>query len=144
MYFNHVEKLLYLLFDYFIAYKMCQKLQLSEALYVGLCRHIGTPQEVTIRRGFLDMDEVIRGSLDIHRGIIIKICGSYREGFRFSSSDKDTMYWSTAYKVIYDMSNFDASDPCTILIEFSDAPPGFVRLKLWTPSRDLGCFFSQQ
>lgn len=29
--------------------------RVSEALYVGLCRHIGTPTEVTIRREVMDM-----------------------------------------------------------------------------------------
>lgn len=75
------------------------------------------------------MDEVIWGFLEKYWGIMIKICGSYREGFRFSLLDKDIMYWLIVYKVIYDMLNLDVFDLCIIFIEFFDVFLGFVRLK---------------
>lgn len=46
--------------------------RVSEALYVGLCHYIGTPT---------DLDVTIMKS------------GSYKEGFRFKSSDLDAMIW---------------------------------------------------
>lgn len=52
------------------------------------------------------------------------------------------MFWPTRCKVICGMSNFNVSDICSILMEHSDAPPGFVRLKLlnYTPGEKMVFF----
>lgn len=68
------------------------------------------------------------------------ISGSYRDGFRFESSDLDMMLWYTNNKVICEMSQFMgfyASDENIILMEYLENPPGFVKLKLLTPTRNL-------
>lgn len=73
-------------------------------------------------------------------GTMFTISGSYREGFRFNSSDQDTMVWNPCHKLICEMSHlkdFDASDLDVILMEHSGTPPGFVRLKLLTPFNNL-------
>lgn len=73
-------------------------------------------------------------------GTMFTISGSYREGFRFNSSDQDTMVWNPCHKLICEMSHlkdFDASDLDIILMEHSGTPPGFVRLKLLTPFNNL-------
>lgn len=103
--------------------------RVSEAMYVGLCRQIGTPTEVVIRRELMDVDEMIHRRVYLNEGVIFVQKGSYREGFIFKSSDIDVMFWPTRCKVICGMSNFNVSDICSLLMEHSDAPPGFVRLK---------------
>lgn len=92
----------------FIGYKMDYSPRVSEALYVGLCRHIGTPTEVTIRRELSDMEEIIRHSEEVYEGELYMYSGSHREGFRFNSSDRDLMFWCIRYHIICDMSSFDA------------------------------------
>lgn len=83
------------------------------------------------------MVEMIARPIQKHLGILTMDSGSQRDGFRFKSSDIDIMFWSTTNKVICDISNLNVSNPCTILMEDSDAPPGFVKLKLLTPIRNL-------
>lgn len=60
--------------------------RVSEAMYVGLCRYIGSPTEVTIRREVKGMEEAIERTYEIRKGIIIMNSGSYREGFSSGSS----------------------------------------------------------
>ncbi|XP_062614598.1 uncharacterized protein LOC134276354 [Saccostrea cucullata] len=113
--------------------------RLSEVLYVGLCRKIGTPTEVAIRRDVLDMEEMIKKPVYNHEGIAMMKSGSYREGFRMKSSDKDTMFWICNYKLISDISHFriyNTSQHHIILMEDSDTPPGFVRLRLLTSKHE--------
>lgn len=112
----------------------------SEALYVRLCcdKSIGTEREVTIRRELMDMDELIQKSLNKHIGRTSMKSGSSREGFRFKSSDQDTMMWRTANKVICELSQgmfLDGSIHNIILMEHSGTPQGFVKLELLTPAR---------
>ncbi|XP_062612490.1 uncharacterized protein LOC134274248 [Saccostrea cucullata] len=110
--------------------------RLSEVLYVGLCRKIGTPTEVAIRRDVLDMDEMIRKPVHNHRGCAIMESGSYREGFRLTSSDRDSMFWHCNYKLITDISQsqfYYNTKHIILLMEDSDTPPGFVKLRLLTP-----------
>ncbi|XP_062616900.1 uncharacterized protein LOC134278618 [Saccostrea cucullata] len=110
--------------------------RLSEVLYVGLCREIGTPTEVAIRRDVMDMKEMIRRPVDNHKGYAAMNSGSYREGFRLTSSDIDTMTWLCQFKLITDISQFriyNTSKHFILLMEDFDTPPGFVRLRLLTP-----------
>ncbi|XP_065924470.1 uncharacterized protein [Magallana gigas] len=120
---------------------MSDNCRVSEALYVGLCgyRPIGTPTEVTVRREVVDMMGMIKKPLDIHTGCRGMDSGSHREGFRFKSSDIDTMFWITNHKVITDLSQssvYDLSKHTIILMEDTDTPPGFVRLQLMTSPLD--------
>jgi hypothetical protein len=60
------------------------------------------------------------------------LSGSYREGFRFDSSDWDIMYWYCDHKLISDISQarlYDRTKHTIILMEDNDAPPGFVKLQ---------------
>ncbi|XP_062593275.1 uncharacterized protein LOC134254767 isoform X2 [Saccostrea cucullata] len=111
--------------------------RLSEVLYVGLCRTLGTPTEVAIRRDVRDMVELIQKPLDTELRRMWS--GSYREGFRLESSDRDIMYWSQYHKMISEISQtniYDASKHTIILMEDTGVPPGFVRLQILTPPRD--------
>lgn len=122
--------------------------RVSEVLYVGLCRdkRIGTPTEVAIRREMMDMEEMIERPVHIYRGCMIMKSGSHREGFRFTSSDRDVMCWPSNFRLICDPSQFtefnsaDASRKNILLVENSECPPGFVRLQLLTQKENLGVF----
>ncbi|XP_052683591.1 uncharacterized protein LOC128163940 [Crassostrea angulata] len=120
---------------------MSDNCRVSEALYVGLCDYIGTPTDVTVRREVTDMYEMINTHVQIDGGTCMRKMesGSYREGFRFNSSDLDTMFWNTNNKVITDLSQSsvnDLSKHSIILMEDTETPPGFVRLQLLTLPRD--------
>ncbi|XP_062593420.1 uncharacterized protein LOC134254906 [Saccostrea cucullata] len=113
--------------------------RLSEVLYVGLCRNIGTPIEVAMRRDVMDMEEMIKKPVQMYNGCRYIDSGSYREGFRFDSSDRDAMFWFHSHKMISNISQssiYDVSKHTIILMEESDTPPGFVRLQLLTQPRD--------
>lgn len=109
----------------------------SEALYVGLCHHIGAPTYVTLRRELIGMEEMIQRPIKKYNKGGSAQSGSFREGFRFKSSDRDYMVWTTYGKLISEMSNFDGFCFRTIFMEQSFAPPGYVRLKLLNPPRQL-------
>ncbi|XP_062616899.1 uncharacterized protein LOC134278617 [Saccostrea cucullata] len=114
--------------------------RLSEVLYVGLCRKIGTPTEVAIRRDVLDMKEMISRPVDNYEGIAAMNSGSYREGFRFKSSDIDTMYWFCRFKLITDISQsriYNTSKHVILQMEDFDTLPGFVRLRLLTSPQNI-------
>ncbi|XP_062598248.1 uncharacterized protein LOC134259669 [Saccostrea cucullata] len=114
--------------------------RLSEILYHGLCCKIGTPTVVTIRRDVLDMDDKIQEntskiSKDVDSKRIM-LSGSYREGFRFNTSDRDYMMWfCERHFLINDISqlrDYPLSNLDIILMDVTDTPPGFVRLQLLT------------
>ncbi|XP_062582332.1 uncharacterized protein LOC134244073 [Saccostrea cucullata] len=112
--------------------------RLSEVLYVGLCRKIGTPTEVAIRRDVMDIREMIEKPVHNHRGCAIMYSGSHREGLRLKSSDRDAMFWECNYKLITDISQsrfYNATKHIIVLMEDFDTPPGFVKLRLLTPTR---------
>lgn len=71
--------------------------------------------------------------------------GSYREGYRFASSNLDFMKWAIYHKVIREMSqlkDFDVSSYDIFLMEHLKLPPGFVKLKLLTSTKSLGLLLS--
>ena len=106
---------------------------LSEVTYVGLCCKIGTPTEVTIRRDVRDIEEMIETLLMLRKGEINMLSGSFRDGFRFESSDRDIMYWDCDHILINDISHaglYDRTKHTIILMEDNDTPPGFVKLQL--------------
>ncbi|XP_048766818.2 uncharacterized protein LOC125673909 [Ostrea edulis] len=111
--------------------------RVSDVMYVGLCHKIGTPTEVTFRRDLWDTVEMIRKPSQLYKGERKMLSGSYREGFRFESSDLDFMLWFHDHKVICEMSQSMVYHPprhTLIYMEASDTPPGFAILQLLTPS----------
>lgn len=71
--------------------------------------------------------------------------GSYREGYRFASSNLDFMKWAIYHKVIREMSqlkDFDVSSYDIFLMEHLKLPPGFVKLKLLSSTKSLGLLLS--
>ncbi|XP_056013678.1 uncharacterized protein LOC130052533 [Ostrea edulis] len=111
--------------------------RVSDVLYVGVCRKIGTPTEVTFRRDLWDTGEMIRKPSQLYKGLRKMLSGSRKEGFRFKSSDFDFMQWYLDHKVICEMSQSTFYHPprhTLIYMETSDTPPGFARLQLLTPS----------
>ncbi|XP_056002416.1 uncharacterized protein LOC125663350 isoform X2 [Ostrea edulis] len=111
--------------------------RLSEAVYVGLCRKVGTPSEVRIRRDVVDTKELMERPVRIMMGIQKMTSGSHREGFRLRTSDIDWMFWPPDHKVICDLSQislYRIPQHTVILMEWEDLPPGFTRLKLLTDS----------
>ncbi|XP_062587369.1 uncharacterized protein LOC134249009 [Saccostrea cucullata] len=114
-------------------------LHLSEAVYVGLFRKIGSPTEVRIRRDVRDTVEVVKKPVHIMKGLDRMYSGSRREGFRLSTSDVDWMFWPPDHKVICDLSQislYRIAQHTVIMMECDDLPPGFTRLKLMSPSND--------
>ncbi|XP_062573724.1 uncharacterized protein LOC134235604 [Saccostrea cucullata] len=112
--------------------------RVSKVLYAGLCWKIGTPTEVGFRRDVRDIFEMIREPFYKCRNSALMESGSWREGFRFDSSDRDCMYWFCNYKLITDICQSHVCNESTkdvILMEDSDTPPGFVKLRLLTPPR---------
>lgn len=103
---------------------------------MGLCRHIGTPTEVTIRREVMDMSDMMNEMKNAFNPRLM-CSGSYREGFRFKSSDRDLLNWFPCIKEIADISQsslYDLSKHTIVLFEDKDTPPGYDRLKrLSTP-----------
>ncbi|XP_048746396.2 uncharacterized protein LOC125658966 [Ostrea edulis] len=117
----------------------------SEILYVGLCHEIGTSTEVTVRRDVGDMEEMIKKPVQIYRGQRNMRSGSYREGFRFESSDIDTMFWYCHHKLINDISQarlYDRTKYDIILMEDSDTPPGFVKLQSLISPQDYDVYIA--
>ncbi|XP_062601319.1 uncharacterized protein LOC134263039 [Saccostrea cucullata] len=111
----------------------------SEVLYAGLCNKIGTPEEVRVRREVQHMSEMIDQPLQISQGSRFADTGSYAEGFRFKSSDRDKMSWPCNHKVLCDMSRsaiHHSSKDTLLLMETSDTPGGYARLQLLTSSRN--------
>lgn len=119
----------------------------SVSLYNGLCSHthVGSQKIVQIRREIMDIAEKIHGPIHKYNKLNVMQSGSYREGFRFTSSDQDIMHWLINCKVICEMSQFSNNDAAKlniILMKHSESPPGFVMLKLLTPTRNFRTFSS--
>lgn len=119
----------------------------SVSLYNGLCSHthVGSQKIVQIRREIMDIAEKIHGPIHKYNKLNVMQSGSYREGFRFTSSDQDIMHWLINCKVICEMSQFSNNDAAKlniILMKHSESPPGFVMLKLLTPTRNFRMFSS--
>ncbi|XP_078336954.1 cyclic GMP-AMP synthase-like receptor 1 [Crassostrea virginica] len=113
--------------------------RMSEVVYVGMCRYVGYPTEVRIRREVTDTVEAVWRPVWIRMGFDRMESGSRREGFRLKTSDLDYMFWPPDHKVICDLSQislYRIPQHTVILMECEDLPPGFTRLKLMTPSGD--------
>ncbi|XP_062594144.1 uncharacterized protein LOC134255625 isoform X2 [Saccostrea cucullata] len=113
--------------------------RLSEAVYVGLCREVGSPTDVRIRREIEDTVEVVNKPVYIMRGFDRMESGNRRKGFRLRTSDHDIMFWYSNHKVICDVSQislYRIPQHTMILMEYDDLTPGFTRLILLSPSND--------
>ncbi|XP_062583110.1 uncharacterized protein LOC134244893 [Saccostrea cucullata] len=105
--------------------------QISEELFVGLCRKIGTPKQVAIRRDVMDIAEIVKNRVRECHEMTEILSGSRREGFRFKDSDADCMYCINSYRVIWNLSQIRYYKKETIIIcDGSDSPPGFTLLQL--------------
>ena len=106
---------------------------------MGMCRYVGSPSEVRIRREVADTEEVVNRPMIIMRTFDRMMSGSRREGFRLQTSDMDWMSWPPDHKVICDLSQISLyciPQHTVILMECEDLTPGFSRLKMMTPSAD--------
>ncbi|XP_052691017.1 uncharacterized protein LOC128168898 [Crassostrea angulata] len=104
---------------------------MSESVYVGMCRKIGTSQQVASRRDIVDMKELLDDQNNVMRSMQ---SGSAREGFRLPDSDLDTMFWPTNHRVIWDFSQseyYNIHRQRLILCDSSESPPGVTLL--WLP-----------
>nr|XP_022298625.1 uncharacterized protein LOC111107635 [Crassostrea virginica] len=107
---------------------------ISESVYVGLCLKIGTPQQVAIRREVVDIRELLEHKVISNDYLVRMVSGSRREGFRFTDSDQDSMYWSNYNQVLWDFSQstlYNTHRYTLILCDSSESPPGFTLL--WLP-----------
>ncbi|XP_078320323.1 cyclic GMP-AMP synthase-like receptor 2 [Crassostrea virginica] len=105
---------------------------ISESVYVGLCLKIGTPELVTMRRDFVDMEELLKKAKTDNMETMLS--GSRREGFRLKGSDVDFMCWFKNHRVIWDFSQatlYNTHRYALILCDSSESPPGFTLL--WLP-----------
>ncbi|XP_048767889.2 uncharacterized protein LOC125674694 [Ostrea edulis] len=108
---------------------------MSESVFVGLCRTVGTSQQVAMRRDMMDIEEMVTNKARKSNQETSMLSGSYREGFRMKGSDMDTMYWFNE-RVIWDLSQtqfYNVQRQSLILSVASESPPGFTLLKLLTP-----------
>uniref|UniRef100_K1PP91 Mab-21-like nucleotidyltransferase domain-containing protein n=1 Tax=Magallana gigas TaxID=29159 RepID=K1PP91_MAGGI len=108
---------------------------MSESVFVGLCKKVGTSQLVALRRETIDMKEMVGKQVTPNDGIIEMLSGSTREGFRLKGSDMDMMFWLKNHRVIMDMSQseyYNTSNTTLILSDSSESPPGFTLLQLLT------------
>ncbi|XP_061165132.1 uncharacterized protein LOC133174108 [Saccostrea echinata] len=111
---------------------------MSESVFVGLCRIVGTSQQVAMRRDIADIREIM--SQQRSSQFIMILSGSKREGFRLLGSDEDRMTWSENNRVIWEFSqsrHYNLSREVLILTDSSDSPPGFTLLRLLTPRADI-------
>lgn len=119
---------------------------LSDSLYNGLCSHthVGSQKIVQIRREIMDIAEKIHGPIHKYNKLNIMQSGSYREGFRFTSSDQDIMQWLINCKVICEISqfsNYDAAKLNIILMKHSESPPGFFYVKTVDTDKEFSNVF---
>lgn len=62
----------------YLNFRMDQQPRISETLFLGLCRKIGTQTEVEIRREVMNMDEIIKRPCQKHNGQAQMLSGSSR------------------------------------------------------------------
>ncbi|XP_048765115.2 uncharacterized protein LOC125672957 [Ostrea edulis] len=109
---------------------------MSESVFVGLCRTVGTSQQVATRRDVTDIKEMVRNRVTTSNENTVMMSGSHREGFRMEGSDIDTMYWYNNQPVIWDLSQtqfYNVHRQSLILSVSSESPPGFTLLQLLSP-----------
>ncbi|XP_056014771.1 uncharacterized protein LOC125673784 [Ostrea edulis] len=111
---------------------------MSESVFVGLCRTVGTSQQVTMRRDVLDIDDIVTKKVRTSNQNTVMRSGSQREGFRMEGSDLDVMFWFKD-RVIWDLSQtqfYNVHKQALILSVSSESPPGFTLLQLLSPGAE--------
>ncbi|XP_062615276.1 uncharacterized protein LOC134277016 [Saccostrea cucullata] len=109
---------------------------ISKSVFVGLCRKVGTSQQVAMRRDLMDVSGMIQNQI-ISGEFSMMLSGSRREGFRLKESDMDIMIWPNNHRVIWELSQsqyYNTNRQTLILCDRSDSPPGFTLLYLLSPS----------
>ncbi|XP_048769159.2 uncharacterized protein LOC125675478 [Ostrea edulis] len=109
---------------------------MSESVFVGLCRTVGTSQQVEMRRDMMDIEEMVKNKARKSNQQTSMLSGSEREGFRMKGSDMDAMYWYNNQPVIWDLSQtqfYNIHRQSLILSVSSESPPGFTLLQLLSP-----------
>ncbi|XP_048770112.2 uncharacterized protein LOC125676262 [Ostrea edulis] len=113
---------------------------LSESVFVGLCRIVGTSEQVRMRRDLIDIDETVANKVRTSNQDMRMWSGSQREGFRLKGSDVDFMYWFNNHPVIWDLSQtqfYNVHRQTLVLSVSSESPPGFTLLQLLTRRADI-------
>ncbi|XP_062570979.1 uncharacterized protein LOC134233001 [Saccostrea cucullata] len=113
---------------------------MSESLFAGLCRKVGTSMQINIRREVEDIEDIVRNQLTTIGSYTAMRSGSSREGFRLEGSDFDLMFWFTFFKVLWDLEqaqNYFSNRKTLILCDCSDSLPGYTLLKLMMPPYGL-------
>ncbi|XP_062572649.1 uncharacterized protein LOC134234589 [Saccostrea cucullata] len=112
---------------------------ISEAVFVGLCRKMGTSKIVAMRRDVMDINEMVNNHIFTSEEGSTMVSGSEREGFRLKGSDWDIMCWPNNHRVIWELSQsqyYNTHRQTLILCDYSDSPPGFTLLYLLSPTMD--------
>ncbi|XP_062609456.1 uncharacterized protein LOC134271237, partial [Saccostrea cucullata] len=119
---------------------------ISESVFVGLCRKVGTPQQVAMRRDVLDIMDTVINQIKTSYDDREMVSGSIGEGFRLKGSDVDIMRWSNNHCVVWDLSQsqyYNTYRQTLMLCDCSDSPPGFTLLYLlsltWDRRIQRGC-----
>ncbi|XP_062600458.1 uncharacterized protein LOC134262085, partial [Saccostrea cucullata] len=110
---------------------------ISESVFVGLCRKMGTSQLVAMRRDLMDIWEMVENQVRTSDEESVMVSGSQREGLRLEGSDLDIMHWPNNHHVIWELSQsqyYNTNRQTLILCDCSDSPPGFTLLYLLSPS----------
>ncbi|XP_062618766.1 uncharacterized protein LOC134280375 [Saccostrea cucullata] len=115
--------------------------RISESVFVGLCRKLGTSRLVAMRRDVMDIrDMVVNHQVRTSDEYDRMLSGSYREGLRLKGSDIDEMFWPNNIRVIWDLSQsqyYNTHRRKLILSDYSDSPPGFTLLCFLSSSTDI-------
>ncbi|XP_056014769.1 uncharacterized protein LOC125673783 [Ostrea edulis] len=112
---------------------------MSDSVFVGLCRTVGTSQQVAMRRDVIDIEEMVMNKVLTDCHIMEMRSGSEREGFRMKGSDIDTMYCIKNHQVIWDLFQiqfYNVHRQSLILSVSSESSLGFTLLQLLTPRAD--------
>ncbi|XP_062569026.1 uncharacterized protein LOC134231120, partial [Saccostrea cucullata] len=109
---------------------------ISESVFVGLCRKVGTSKVVAMRRDIVVIGEMVRNQVATSGLSSAMASGSYGEGLRLKGSDIDFMFWPNNHRVIWELSQsqyYNTYRQTLILCDCSDSPPGFTLLYLLSP-----------
>ena len=123
---------------------------MSESVFGGLCRIVGTSKQVAIRRETTDIADIASRHIQSNRTnfFCAMLSGSLREGFRLRGSDVDIMCWLDSFRVITDVFQsecYDNLENILLLSDSSESPPGFTLLQLLIPemNEDVGMILAQ-
>ncbi|XP_062589370.1 uncharacterized protein LOC134251024 [Saccostrea cucullata] len=115
---------------------------LSEGVYDGLCKKVGSPFQIEIRRSAMDLGEMIsnndNSSQCLYDFVVFMLMGSRREGFVFSDSDFDVMFYSPHFLILTEEEQKGlvqkAIENGFQVLKFVNSRPGFCFLQI--PSID--------